>query len=220
MTASIKGKRIGTDMTEGPILKCLLLFVLPIVLTNLIQQVYSMVDLMVIGKFVGSEGTSGVSVGGEPADFLTPFATAFSTAGQIYIAQLAGAKKEKELKETIGSFLALMIAVSVCLTILVIGFSSPLLKLFNCPTEALSQARNYMIITALGFPFIFGYNAVCGLLRGMGESKRPLIFILCAATSNIFLDLLLVVVFKLEAAGTAIATVASQFASLDRKSVV
>ena len=91
MQATVK-KRVGRDLTQGPVFKLLMLFSLPIILTNLIQQVYSMVDLMVIGQFVGNTGTAGVSIGGEISDFLTPVATAFATAGQIYIAQLSGAK--------------------------------------------------------------------------------------------------------------------------------
>ena len=206
-------KRVGRDLTTGSVTKGVFLFVGPVILTNLIQQVYSMVDLMVIGKFVGNIGTVGVSTGGEIADFLTPVATAFALAGQIYIAQLAGAKRYDELKESVGSFLSLMLGMAAFFAIVSIVFCNQTLAMLNCPTEAIPSARAYMIITSIGYPFIFGYNAVCGVLRGMGESKRPLIFIIVAAVANIFLDLLLVVVFKWDAAGTAIATVASQMAS-------
>ena len=212
MQATVK-KRVGRDLTQGPVFKLLMLFSLPIILTNLIQQVYSMVDLMVIGQFVGNTGTAGVSIGGEISDFLTPVATAFATAGQIYIAQLSGAKRDREQKEAIGSFLSLNILMSVSFMLITILLRRPILNMLNCPQEAYRQAENYMVITAIGMPFIFGYNAVCGILRGMGESKRPMIFIIVAAIVNIFLDLLLVAVIPLEAAGTAIATAASQGAS-------
>ncbi|MBQ3705030.1 MAG: MATE family efflux transporter [Clostridia bacterium] len=206
-------KKVGRDLTQGSVLKNLMLFALPIILTNLIQQLYSMVDLMVIGQYVGNAGTSGVSIGGEVSDFLTPVATAFATAGQIVIAQLAGAKRHEEQREVIGSFLTLMMAVSFGFTVLILLLRAPLLSVLNCPPEAYGQAMDYLVITACGLPFIFGYNAVCGILRGMGDSRRPLLFISVAATANIVLDLLLVAVFRLEAAGTAIATVASQLAS-------
>ncbi len=206
-------KRVGRDLTQGSVLKGLILFALPIILANLIQQLYSMVDLMVIGQFVGNAGTSGVSIGGEVSDFLTPVATAFATAGQIVIAQLAGAKRQSEQKEVTGSFLTLMMAISVGFMVVILLMRAPLLNALNCPPEAYSQAMDYLIITTIGLPFIFGYNAVCGILRGMGDSRRPLLFIVIAATANIFLDLLLVAVIPLEAAGTAIATVASQLAS-------
>ena len=212
MTATAS-KRVGTNLTEGVIWKVLITFALPIILTNVIQQLYSMVDLMIAGKFVGGAGTIGVSTGGELADFMTPVAMALASAGQIYIAQLVGAKKMQEVKNTIGTLLALSFLVSFVLMIGAIVFCDPFLRLMNCPELGFEQARGYLIITALGYPFIFGYNAVCGVLRGMGEAKRPLMFIIVAATVNIFADLLLVVVFPLEAIGTAIATVLSQLGS-------
>lgn len=206
-------KKVGRDLTDGPIMSSLLIFALPIVITDVIQQLYSMVDLMVIGQFVGNIGTVGVNTGGEIADFLMPVATAFAAAGQIYVAQLAGARKFDDQKKAIGTFITIMLSVSVIFMVLTIMFTDPIIKLLNCPDEALSEARNYMIITAAGLPFIYGYNAVCGVLRGMGESRRPLFFIVIAAIVNIILDVVLVAVFHLDAAGTAIATVFSQIAA-------
>jgi putative MATE family efflux protein len=209
MTATARG-RVGSNLTEGPILRTLLTFAIPIVLTNLVQQLYSMVDLIVIGQFVGSVGTVGVNTGGEIMDMLTPVAVGFSTAGQIYIAQLVGAGDEINVKRAVGTLLTFMLGLSVIISVVVIGMSDLILGWLNCPMEAWGQAKLYMIITALGNPFVFGYNAVCGVLRGMGESKRPLLFIIVAAIVNIVLDLLLVTAIPLEAAGTAIATAGSQ----------
>ncbi len=210
MGAALSTKKVGKNLTEGPIVKTLLLFAVPIILTNLVQQLYGMVDLIIIGQYVGSIGTVGVSTGGELSDLMTPIATSFATAGQIYIAQLVGAKDEKRIKETVGTMLSLMMIISIVCAVASICFYKPILHLLNCPEEAFAQAASYMIITALGMPFIFGYNAVCGILRGLGESKRPLLFVSIAAVVNIFADLLLVAVFDLQAAGTAIATVFSQ----------
>lgn len=211
MTAVRTKNNVGTNLTEGPIMRTLITFAIPIVLANLVQQFYSLVDVMVIGKYVGNIGTVGVNTGGEIADLVTPIAMGFSTAGQIYISQLVGAKSEGKIKQTVGTLLSFMMLLSLVLAAVTILFATPILHLINCPEEALEQARSYMIITALGMPFIFGYNAVCGILRGMGESKRPLLFISVAASVNIVLDLLLVAVIPLEAAGTAIATAFSQF---------
>lgn len=205
---------MGIDLTEGPISRCLLLFASPIVLAAIIQQLYSMVDLMVIGQFMtNSAGTIGVSTGGEIADLMTPIATSFGTAGQIYIAQLVGAKNQDRIHSATGTLLTLMLSFALAIAAITFLFASPLLHLINCPEAGYEQAFRYMRITALGIPFVFGYNAICGVLRGMGESKAPMIFISVAAVSNIFLDLLLVAVIPLEAAGTAIATVAAQIAS-------
>lgn len=208
-----KTRRVGTDLTNGPILKLLLTFAIPMILTSLVQQMYSTVDLMVIGQYVGSVGTVGVATGGELIDFMTPFAMAFATGGQIYIAQVAGAKDTKKLKEAVGTLLTLLMLMSVAVTAFAILFHNQVLGMMNCPEEAWQQATEYMVITALGLPFVFGYNAISAVLRGMGESKRPLIFVSIAATINIFTDILFVAVFKMEAAGTAIATVLSQIGS-------
>ena len=212
-TTAVSTKRVGSNLTEGPILRTLLIFAGPIVLTNIIQQLYSMVDLMVIGQFAGSNGTVGVSSGGEIADMVTPIATAFSSAGQIYIAQLFGAQMTEKIKKGVGTLLTMMLGMSLVFMCITILLCVPILHLLNCPAEAMSQAKSYMIISAVGMPFIFGYNAVCGILRGMGESKRPLIFIIIAAVINIVLDIIFVVVFRMAAAGTAIATVLAQCGS-------
>ena len=193
MGATAAGKSgVGRNLTEGPIMGPLIRFAVPIVLASLVQQMYSLVDVIVIGKFVGNAGTVGVNTGGEIADMVMPVAMGFSSAGQIYISQLMGARDERRVQETVGTLLCVMLLLSVVLAAGTIVF---------------------MMITALGFPFIFGYNAVVAILRGMGESKQSLYFILIAAAVNVVLDLLLVAVFHLEAAGTAIATAVSQFGS-------
>ncbi len=206
-------KEIGSDLTKGPILRGLLIFALPIVLTNIIQQLYSLVDMVVIGQFVGSAGSTGVSAGGEIADLVMPIATAFASAGQILIAQLTGSRMADSAKKSAGTLITIMMLMSAGFMIITIAFCVPILNLLNCPEEAMGQAESYMIITAIGMPFIFGYNAVCGILRGMGESRRPLIFISVAAVINIVLDVLLVAVFDMQAAGTAIATTLAEFGS-------
>lgn len=214
MISAVKSKNsVGRNLTEGPIFSNLLSFAVPIVLANIVQQLYSMVDLAVIGQFAGNAGTSGVSVGSEIADVIFPVAVGFSSAGQIYIAQQFGAGKEQQVKKIVGTLMTFMLLLSVVFTVGIIVLADPLLSMLNCPSESLGQARNYMIITALGTPAVFGYNAVSSILRGMGESKRPLFFVIIAASINIVLDLFLVIVIPLEAAGTAIATAASQYGS-------
>ena len=206
-------KRVGLDLTEGNILKQLLIFVLPLLLANIVQQLYDMVDMIVIGKFVGTIGTSGVSTGSEVATLITFAASSFGSAAQIYVSQLVGAKDHKSISETICTSVVFIEILAICFTVITVVFCDTFLDWLNCPPEAFGQAHSYMTIVALGFPFIFGYNMVCGILRGMGEAKRPLLFVSVAAVSNIFMDLLLVAVFRLEAAGTAIATITAQLAS-------
>lgn len=197
-------------LTEDPIMRTLLIFATPIILTNLIQQLYSMVDLIIIGHFAGNVGTVAVNTGGEVTDLVMPVAMGFSSAGQIYIAQLIGGKDLQNIKKTVSTLLTFMLLVSAVLAALTIFFSRSILLFLNCPAEAMDQAQSYMIITACGIPFTFAYDAACSILRGMGESKYPLLFIVAAAVVNIVLDLFLVVIFHMGAAGTAIATSASQ----------
>ncbi len=211
MAKSLSTNRVGINLTEGPLFKTLLMFAIPIVLTNLVQQLYSVVDLIIIGQFVGSTGTVGVSTGGELSDMMTPIANAFASAGQIYIAQLVGAKNSEKLRDTMGTLISFMMLISLITAFGAITFNKQILSMLNCPDEAFSQASSYMIITALGMPFIFGYNCIIGILRGMGESKKPLLFVMVAAVVNIIFDVILVAVFHLGAAGTAVATIASQF---------
>lgn len=213
MEFSSNAKKMGTDLTEGSIVKALVIFAFPIVLTGIIQQLYSLVDLIIIGQYMGSSGTVGVSVGGEMADILTPVATAFATAGQIYIAQLIGGQAKERIQTAVGTLFTMMLFGALFFTVIGMSFSRQILMLLNCPEDAFVQAADYLRITAVGFPFIFLYNAACSVLRGMGESRAPLLFIIIAAVTNIVLDILFVVVFGMEAAGTAIATVAAQLGS-------
>ena len=208
-----RGGRIGLNLAEGNIFSTLLKFSVPILFANLIQQLYNTVDLIIIGKFVGNIGTVGVSTGGDFVNMLTMFAVGFSAAGQVYISQLVGAGEHERAQQTIGTLLTLLVGGSIIIGLVGIILAEPFLRVMNCPEEALSQAKDYMIITCGGAPFVFGYTVVCAILRGMGESKRPLLFVTIAAISNIFMDILFVVVLKMEAAGTAWATIIAQFAS-------
>ena len=213
MDSGTQKKRVGRDLTQGSIVKTLLLFAVPILLTNIVQQLYNTVDLIIIGQFAGREGTVGTSTGGDLANLLTMLSIGFSAAGEVYIAQLAGAKEYEKLHKAMGTLLTLLMGVSVVAGIGGAVFSAPFLRMLNTPAEAFSQAQDYMIVTSLGMPFVFGYNAVCSIMRGMGESRRPLLFVSIAAVSNIFLDLFFVAVLDMKSLGTAIATVAAQFIS-------
>lgn len=206
-------KKVGVDLTEGNIFQQLILFVLPLLLANFVQQLYNTVDMVVVGQFVGSAGSNGVSNGGSVADLITFIASAFGSAGQIYVAQLYGAKDHKAINETLSTSMILMGLLSLVSTAVCLVFCSQLLTWLNCPEEAFTHAKSYMCIVSLGLPAVFGYNMVCGILRGMGEAKRPLLFITVAAVSNVIMDILLVAVIPMGAAGTAIATVIAQYAS-------
>ena len=206
-------REVGNDLTEGKILPKLVRFVLPLLLANIVQQLYNTVDMAIIGHYVGSIGTVGVSAGGNIASFLTMVASGFAGAAQIYISQLSGSKDKTSIAETVSTILTFMLVIAAALAAISLIFCRTFLLWLNCPKDAFQQAVGYMLIVSLGYPFIFGYNAICGIMRGVGESKKPLYFITVAAISNVFMDLLLVAVIPLEAIGTAIATVIAQMVS-------
>lgn len=213
MKSMIQSRTTGIDLTTGPIMQKLLMFSFPLIISGIVQQLYVWADLLIIGNIIGATGTVAVATGGEISDIATPFALAFASAGQIYIAQLYGAKEHQNIRKATGTLLPFMIIISLIFLAVTVGFSNGILDLLNCPKEAFVMAKRYMCISAIGMPFIFGYNAICGVLRGMGESRRPLQFICIAAALNVGLDIVLVIWFHMGVAGTAIATVISQFGS-------
>lgn len=212
MLQNSASRAVGTDLSNGNVLHQLYKFAFPLLLANIVQQLYNSVDVAVIGHYVGSIGTVGVSTGGEIPAMFTFVATSFGSAGQIYVSQLYGAKEHSAINEAIRTLMSFMLLTAAVLAVVCILFCDTFLGWLNCPAEAMVQAHSYMVITSFGLPFIFGYNALAGIMRGMGESRSPLLFITAAAISNILIDLLLVVVIPLEAVGTAIATVAAQVA--------
>ena len=204
-------KRLGIDFTEGDIARALIRYAFPILLANVIQQLYNSTDMIIVGQYLGNTGTVGVSQGGEFATLFTFIASSFSTAGQIYIAQLSGAKDREGIIESIGTLLLLLLGISLTVATICIVFCNPLLSWLKVPAEAFQNARIYMITISFGLPFVFGYSAIGGILRGLGESKKPLRFILISAATNIILDLLFIIVLKWGVFGSALATIIAQF---------
>ena len=203
-------KSMINDLTVGSVPKKLIRFALPFAASNLLQALYNIVDMMVIGQFVGSTGLSAVSVGSDILTMLTMLCMGFSSAGQIMIAQYVGAGRRQEISYTIGTMFSMITIIALCFCAIGIGFSDPILRLLNTPAEAFQEARAYSITCYCGLVFIYGYNTVSAILRGMGDSKRPFVFISIAALTNVVLDLLFVVGFHLGAMGAALATVIAQ----------
>ena len=202
-----------TDMTRGPLAKQILYFSAPLMLANVLQTLYNMVDLAIVGQVVGSEGVSAVAVAGQITFLLYTLGMGFGNAGQILISQQVGAGNRDGIRRTIGTTLTFHMILSVVVVVLGLTFSTPLLRMLNTPPEAWQDATDYLFWCCLGIPFIYGYGGLCAILRGMGDSKRPMYFISIASISNVILDILLVAVFGMRAKGAAIATAASQFLS-------
>lgn len=198
------------DFTQGNITKQLIIFSGPLFLSNLLQVVYNMVDMLVVGEVMGKTGISAVSVGGDLSQLLTFIAMGFSNAGQVIIAQYIGSGKKEKLGRFTGTLSFFLFISAVTISILSITFQDYLLKFMNTPDEAYIAASEYSLICMIGLVFIYGYNMVSAILRGMGDSKHPFIFISLAAVMNLLLDVVFVVLLGMEAAGAALATVISQ----------
>lgn len=198
------------DFTKGGITKPLLVFVWPLFLSNLLQVVYNMVDMIVVGNVLDKEGISAVSVGGDVTHLLTFIAMGFANAGQVLIARFIGADEKNKLGKFIGTMCGFLIICAVVLSALGIIFQDVMLRLMNTPAEAYDGAVRYSTVCMLGLVFIYGYNVVSAILRGMGDSKHPFIFISIAAVLNLALDLLFVVGFGWRETGAALATIISQ----------
>lgn len=202
-----------TDFTRGNITRQLIAFASPLFLANLLQVVYNMVDMIVVGKVLGKVGTSAIAVGGDVIAFLTFVAMGFSNAGQVLIARFVGAKETHEIGTFIGTMSGFLIVCAICVSGLSLTFHDEILNLMRTPVEAYQGAASYSGICMAGLIFIYGYNMVSAILRGMGDSKHPLIFIGIAAALNVVLDVLFVMIMNLGVGGAALATVISQGAS-------
>lgn len=199
-----------TDLTAGDITRSLLIFSWPLMLANLLQIVYNMVDMVVVGQYVGSTGLSAVSCGGDITNLATTLCMGFTSAGQVLISQQIGSGDRKNLSGLVGSIFTFftMIAVGISATgILCVDF---LLSAINVPAEAYVQAREYSVYCLAATIFVFGYNTISAILRGMGDSIRPLIFISLSSVTNLILDIWFVAYLGWGAKGAALATAAGQ----------
>lgn len=203
-------KDFTNDYTEGKIFVPLLKFSTPLMLANLLQIVYNMVDMIIVGNVNGQVGISAVSIGGSVTDFFTCMTMGLSNAAQIIISQLLGAKRRERIGAFVGTFTIALATIAITFTALSLILRRQLLVVMNTPEEAFAEALSYSVISMSGIIFVYGYNAVSAIMRGLGDAKRPFIFIAIAAVTNIILDILFVMGFKMGAAGAALATIIGQ----------
>ncbi len=201
---------IVRDLTQGSVTKLLLVFAFPLLCSNLLQTFYNMVDMVVIGQFVGKTGLSAVSIGGDVLHFLTFLVMGFSNAGQVILSQYIGAGQHERVKGTIGTMFTLTFVMAILLTVFCSLFLDSFLSLMNTPAECYQYTREYSFVCILGLVFIYGYNLVSAILRGMGDSRHPFYFIAVATVVNLVLDLVFVALFDMGPKGAALATVIGQ----------
>ena len=189
-------------------------FAIPFLLSNLLQAFYSVADMIIVGRLCGTHGITGVNIGSQINILVTGAALGLAVGGTVLIAQYGGAHKFDEQRKTIGTLFMLYMIVAVVFTVVMLAFGKVLLDILKTPQVAYKEAENYYYICMAGLVFMFAYNVISAILRGMGDSKRPLYFVLIATIVNIIGDIILVGPFQMGAAGAAYATIGAQALSV------
>ena len=202
------------DLTKGSVTKQLMRFAIPFLLSNLLQAFYSVADMIIVGRLCGTHGITGVNIGSQINILVTGAALGLAVGGTVLIAQYGGAHKFDEQRKTIGTLFTLYMVVGVFFTVIMLSFGRVLLDILKTPQVAYVEAENYYNICMAGLIFMFAYNVISAVLRGMGDSKRPLYFVLIATVVNIIGDVILVGPFQMGAAGAAYATIGAQALSV------
>ena len=202
------------DLTEGPVAKTLILFSLPFMVSTLLQTLYSTVDTIVVGQYLGSAGLSGVSNGSQLMQLIYMMVIGFSSAGQVLIAQSKGAGDIDRINKSVGTLFYYVLGISLVLGAICVVFSEQLLTLLNTPAEAFYYAKDYIVICGWGMIFTGFYNMFSSILRGMGDSRHPLIFVAIASGINLILDVVFIAWFQWGVAGAAYATIIGQAISV------
>ena len=206
--------RISNQITEGVIWKQLLFFFFPILFGTFFQQLYNTTDAVIVGKFVGKEALA--AVGGPAAtliNLLIGFFTGLSSGATVIISQYYGAGKHNDVKKTVHTAMALSIAGGAVIMVLGFLFSGAALRAMHTPEDILSLSIVYMRVYFLGVIPSLIYNMGSGILRAVGDSKRPLYFLILSCIANIILDILFVTILKMGVLGVAVATALSQVIS-------
>lgn len=203
-------RRSQVDMTQGQILPLIVNFALPLLVGNLFQQLYNTVDTWVVGNFVGKISFSAVGTLNSVINLLIGFFMGFSTGASVLIARYFGAKDEESLKKTTHTFVALTIILCIFCTVAGLSLIPTMLKFLKSPAEVAAQQKIYLTIYYSGISGLLIYNMGSAMLRAIGNSTDPFIFLVISASLNIVLDLLFVIVFKMGTAGVALATIIAQ----------
>lgn len=203
-------KEMTKDLTTGSPMKIFIMFSIPILLGNLFQQLYNMVDTIIVGQYLGEEALAAVGTTGCLMFLVLGFANGIAQGFGVMIAQAFGAGNHKQLRHFVALIVVLTILVSLILSLPTMIFSKNLLMLLNVPDNILAMADSYIKVIFAGLILTMAYNVEAGILRGVGDSKTPLYFLLLASVLNIILDFVLIVFAKMGTAGAAYATVIGQ----------
>ena len=199
------------DLTQGSIMRQLIRYAIPIVISSLLQALYGVADMLIVSRFLGDVGAAAVNNASQVTRFATQIVIGLSSGGGILIGQLYGAREREKQDRTIGTFFTCFALLGIAVSVLLGVFSRPILSALRAPE--LEAAHSYLFVCAFGVFFVFGYNVLSSILRAFGNSKTPLYCILAATVLNVILDIIFVRNLGLGTAGAALATIIAQAVS-------
>lgn len=208
----IRPKR-DVDMTEGSIIRHLLMFALPLLVGNIFQQLYNTVDTWVVGNYVSNEAFSAVGTVGPVINMLIGFFSGLASGAGVVISQYYGAKKYEDVQRTVHTSILMTLIMSVAFTFIGIAMTPFMLQFMKTPADVLPESTAYLTIYFAGVIGLMLYNMGAGILRAVGDSQRPFYFLVVSAVINTVLDLVFVLVFDMGVEGVALATVIAQCTS-------
>ena len=201
------------DMCSGPLLPKILLFSVPLMLSGILQLLFNAADIIVVGQFTGSQAMAAVGSTGSLNNLIINIFLGFSIGSSVLMARYYGAKEDGNIKELVHTSVLLAIISGCFLIVIGIILARPLLSLMGTPDDVIDQAVLYMRIVFLGMPALITYDFGAGILRAIGDTRRPLVYLFTAGIINVCLNLFFVIVFGLGVAGVALATIISQYTS-------
>ena len=202
------------NLTSGSVLKSILFFSLPYLLSYFLQTLYGMADLFIIGQFEGVASTTAVSIGSQVMHMITVMIVGLAMGATVTIGRAVGAENKSRAARLIGNTVTLFMAGSVVLAAVLVGLVDPIVRIVSTPEQAVAGTRTYLIICFIGVPCITAYNIMASIFRGLGDSRSPMYFIAVACASNIALDYLFMGALHLGPAGAALGTTLSQLVSV------
>lgn len=205
---------VKNDLTQGSMLKNLIRFSLPFLVSSFLQTFYGLADLFFVGKWCGADTITAVSVGSQVTHMLTVVIVGFSMGTTVAVGQSVGAGKKEKAARVIGNTVTLFTLFALTLTFLLIMCLDGVVAALATPPEAVGQAKEYLLVCFIGIPFITAINVISSIFRGLGDSKTPMYFVAAAGVINIVLDYILIGPLAMGAMGAAIATVAAQVCSV------
>ena len=203
-------KKTAINLTDGPILRSIITFAIPIVISNIFQQLYNTADIMIVGRFLGQDALAAVGATAAIFELIVGFALGVGNGMGVIIARYYGANNHRLLKRAVSA--TIVIGAVLSLLVATIGFFGmyPLLEFLGTPASIIDQSYAYISIIVLGIAVTFAYNLCAGLLRAVGDSQAALYFLIFSAVANIFLDILLITTFNMGVEAAAIATIIAQ----------